>query len=258
MDSRKASDLKGEESWAAESISPASRRLLTVAVICGAFISVMDVSVVNVSLPHMRGTFGADLSAITWVATSYSIAQIIMITMTGWWSTVLGRKRFYLFSFAIFTVGSVLAGTSHSFTEMVIYRVLQGIGGGPLIPLSQAILRESYPPRQQGMAMAIFGMGVVLAPAIGPVVGGWLTDEYGWPWVFYINIPVSLVGMFLVNLYVQDPPYLKRGVRKVDWGGIFFLGVGLIGLQIFLERGQEENWFDSTWIIACAAVTVVA
>ena len=238
--------------------SAASRALITLAVISGAFISVMDVNVVNVSLPHMRGTFGADLTSITWVAASYGITQIVLIAMSGWWSTVLGRKRFYLASYVLFTVGSVLAGTSSTFTEMIIYRVIQGMGGGPLIPIAQAILRETYPPRYQGMAMAFFGMGVVVAPAIGPVLGGWLTDEYGWPWVFYINVPFSLGGMVLVHLFVHDPPYLKRGIKQVDWGGIIFLAVGLIGLQVVLERGQVENWFESNLITGWAVATVVA
>lgn len=238
--------------------SAAARALITLAVISGAFISVMDVSVVNVSLPHMRGAFGADLSSITWVATSYSIAQIIMITMSGWWSTLLGRKRFFLASYVLFTLGSILAGISSSFTEMIVYRAIQGVGGGPLIPIAQAIMRETYPPRYQGMAMAVFGMGVVVAPAIGPVLGGWLTDTYGWPWVFYINVPFSLGGMVLVHLFVHDPPYLKRGIKRVDWGGIAFLAIGLIGLQVVLERGQEENWFESNLIVWWSAATVVA
>lgn len=236
----------------------ATRALITLAVISGAFISVMDVNVVNVSLPHMRGTFGADLSSITWVATSYSIAQIIMITMSGWWSTLLGRKRFFLASYVLFILGSVLAGTSGTFTEMIIYRAIQGVGGGPLIPIAQAIMRETYPPRYQGMAMAFFGMGVVVAPAIGPVLGGWLTDVYGWPWVFYINVPFGLGGMVLVHLFVHDPPYLKRGIKQVDWGGIALLAVGLIGLQVLLERGQEENWFESNLIFWWAIATVAA
>lgn len=236
----------------------APRSLITLAVLFGQFISVMDVSVVNVALPHMQGTFGADISSITWVATSYSIAQLIMICMTSWWSTLLGRKRFYLLSYVLFTLGSILAGTSASFGEMVFYRAIQGIGGGPLIPISQAILRESYPPRLQGMAMAIFGMGVVLAPAMGPVVGGWLTERYGWPWVFYINIPFCLTGMLLVHLYVQDPSYLKRGVKQVDWGGILFLLVSMIGLQIILERGQEHNWFESGFIVGWTVATAIA
>ncbi|MEE9256262.1 MAG: DHA2 family efflux MFS transporter permease subunit [bacterium] len=236
----------------------AERRLVTFAVIFGAFVSIMDVSVVSVSLPHMMGAFGADLSSITWVGTSYSIAQIIMITMTSWWSTLLGRKRFYLFSFTLFTLGSILSGTAQTFEQMLAYRVIQGLGAGSLIPISQSILRESYPPRLHGMAMAMFGMGIVLAPTVGPVLGGWLTEEYGWPWIFYINIPFCVAGMLLVSAYVKDPPYLKRGIQKVDWGGIALLVIGLTAMQLVLERGQEENWFDSDWITAGIVVTVLA
>jgi DHA2 family multidrug resistance protein len=232
--------------------------LITIVIVFGAFISVMDVSVVNVALPHMRGAFGVDLSSITWVATSYTISQIIMITMSGWWSTLLGRKRFYLASYLLFTIGSILAGTANSLSEMIVYRIIQGAGGGPLIPISQAILRETYPQRQQGMAMAIFGMGVVLAPAMGPVLGGWLTENYGWPWVFYINIPFCAIGMWLVKAFVEDPPYLRRGIRKVDWMGIFLLGMALVGLQVVLERGQEENWFESAWIVSLTAITLLS
>src|SRR2546429_5086370 len=191
--------------------TPASRGqqyVVTVAVMAGTFLAVMDISVVNVSLPHMMGNFGQTLSAITWVATSYSIAEMLMITMAGWWSALLGRKRLYLASLVLFTLGSMLAGTAQTFTPMLCYRILQGIGGGRLIPISQAIIRQTYPLEEQGMAMAIFGMGVVLAPAMGPILGGWLTDNYGWPWVFYINIPVSLVALVLVSMYVADPPYL--------------------------------------------------
>ena len=217
----------------------------------------MDVSVVNVALPHMMGNFGQTLSAITWVATSYSIAEIIMITMTGWLAMLIGRKRLYLLSFALFTVGSILCGTAHTFSQMLTYRVIQGIGGGCLIPISQAILRETFPPKEQGMAMAIFSMGVVLAPAIGPVVGGWLTDQYGWPWIFYINIPFSIAGILMISKFVHDPHYLKKGVKKVDWFGIILLTLGLTGLQIVLERGQEKNWFDSAAITITTVITAV-
>lgn len=234
------------------------RLIVSTAVIMGAFISVLDINVVNVALPHMRGSFGVDLSSITWVATSYSIAHIIMIIMSAWWSTVLGRKRYYLISFGIFVAGSILAGFATTFPQMIFFRVLQGIGGGALIPISQAMIRESFPARQQGMAMAVFGMGVVLAPVFGPILGGWLTEEYGWPWIFFINLPFSAVGMTLAALYMEDPPYLKRGIKKVDWGGIILLLVGLVSLQIVLERGQEENWFESTWIALTTITTVAA
>ena len=227
---------------------------ITVAVMFGAFMAVMDISVVNVSLPHMMGSFGEDLSSITWVATSYSIAEIIMVTMAGWWSTLIGRRRLYLGSFGLFTAGSILCGTATSFHQMLIYRIIQGVGGGALIPVSQAILRETFPQEEQGMAMALWGMGVVLAPAIGPILGGWLTDRYGWPWIFYINVPVSIVGIFMVASFVYDPQYLRRGVRKVDWLGIVLLAVALTSMQIVLERGQQENWFDSNMIRLGAGV----
>jgi DHA2 family multidrug resistance protein len=238
--------------------SAKKKYLITFAVMSGTFLAVMDVSVVNVSMPHMMGSFAQTLSAITWVATSYSIAEMIMITMAGWWSALVGRKRLYLASFILFTLGSALAGTSQTFTQMLIYRTIQGIGGGSLIPISQAILRETYPPEEQGMAMAIFGMGVVLAPGMGPILGGWLTDNYGWPWVFYINIPISIVGIIMVGAFVEDPPYLPRGIRRVDWLGIALLTIGLTGMQIVLERGQEHNWFHSSWITMATIVTVLA
>jgi len=224
----------------------------------GTFMAVMDISVVNVAMPHMMGTFSENMSSITWVATAYSIAEIIMVTMAGWFSTLIGRKRLYLWSFGLFTLGSVLCGTASSFQQMIFYRVLQGIGGGSLIPVSQAILRESFPAEDQGMAMAIFGMGVVLAPAMGPILGGWLTDNYGWPWIFFINIPVSIVGIFMVSAFVHDPHYLRRGVRKVDWIGIMLLTVSLTAMQIVLERGQSENWFDSRLIILGTVICVAA
>src|SRR3989442_1527537 len=239
-------------------VSRGQQWLVTVAVMAGTFLAVMDISVVNVSMPHMMGNFGQTLSAITWVATSYSIAEMLMITMAGWWSALLGRKRLYLASLVLFTLGSMLAGTAQTFTHMLCYRILQGIGGGSLIPISQAILRETYPPEEQGMAMAIFGMGVVLAPAMGPILRGWLTDNYGWPWVFYINVPVSIVGLLLVSAFVEDPPYLRRGITRVDWVGIVLLTLGLTGMEIVLVRGQENNWFQSRGITAGAMITVIA
>ena len=235
----------------------ANKWLVACTAMFGAFMSVMDFSIVNVAMPHMMGSFSEDMYSITWVATSYSIAELIMVTMTGWWSAVLGRKRLYLLSFALFTLGSALCGTAVSFHQMLFYRVIQGVGGGALIPVSQAILRESFPQEEQGMAMAIFGMGVVLAPAIGPVVSGWLTDHYGWPWIFFVNIPVSIIGMFMVGAFVHDPSYLRRGIKKIDWVGIALLAVVLVTLQVVLDRGEQENWFDSR-MITIEAVTFFA
>jgi MFS transporter, DHA2 family, multidrug resistance protein len=227
----------------------AGKWLVAASVLTGTFLSVMDVSVVNIAMPHMMGSFGQDLLTITWVSTAYSIAEIIMITMTAFWSTLLGRKRLYLASMTIFTLGSILAGTSQTFTQMLFYRVIQGAGGGTLIPASQAITREKFPPAEQGMAMALYSMGVMLAPTIGPVLGGWLVDSWGWRWIFYINVPFAIAGILMVSAFVQDPPYLKRGFRNIDWGGIALLTIGLTSLQVVLERGQEVDWFASHWIL---------
>ncbi len=228
------------------------------AVMFGTFIAVMDISVVNVAMPHMIGNFGTTLSAITWVATAYSIAEIILATMAGWLSTLMGRKRLYLLSYALFTVGSILCGFSQTFEQMLIFRIIQGIGGGALIPLSQAILRETFPDEEQGMAMAIYSMGVVLAPAVGPIVGGWLTDQYGWPWIFFVNIPFCVMGIFFVSTFVHDPSYLRRGVSRIDWTGIALLSIALTTMQIVLERGQENNWFDSPWIVTMTVLTIAS
>ncbi|MFZ0679970.1 DHA2 family efflux MFS transporter permease subunit [Candidatus Binatus sp.] len=236
----------------------ADKWLVAASVLMGTFLSVMDVSVVNVAMPHMMGSFGQDLLTITWVSTAYSIAEIIMITMTAFWSTLLGRKRLFLASMTVFIVGSILAGTSRTFGQMLFYRVLQGAGGGTLIPASQAIVREKFPPSEQAMAMAIYGMGVMLAPTLGPVIGGWLVDNWGWRWIFFVNVPFAVVGILMVSAFVQDPPYLKRGIERIDWIGIALLAVGLTALQIVLERGQEVDWFSSPAIVAGTASAVLA
>ncbi len=237
--------------------APAAKWLVTASIMFGTVLSVMDVSIVNVAMPHMMGSFGQDLLTITWVSTAYSIAEMIMITMTAWWSTLLGRKRLFLGSMALFTAGSVMAGTSQTFTQMLLWRVVQGTGGGSLIPSSQAILRETFPPAEQGMAMAVYSMGVMLAPATGPVVGGWLVDNYGWRWIFYINVPFCIVGILMVTAFVHDPPYLKRGVTRTDWTGIGLLMAGIIAMQIVLERGQEVDWFASRAIVAGTVIAAV-
>ncbi|MGO9060123.1 MAG: DHA2 family efflux MFS transporter permease subunit [Candidatus Binataceae bacterium] len=232
--------------------------LVAISVMLGTFLSVMDVTVVNVAMPHMMGAFGVNLLSITWVSTAYSIAEIIMITMSAWLASVFGRRRLFLSSMALFITGSVIAGTSRTFNQMLFNRVVQGIGGGSLVPVSQAILRETFPPAEQGMAMAVYSMGVVLAPAIGPVLGGWLVDHYGWRWVFYINVPICLAGLVMVSTFVHDPPYLKRGVRHIDWTGIALLLVGLATAQIILERGQQVDWFSSDWIVFGLVIAAVA
>ncbi len=219
--------------------------LIASSVMFGTILVVMDMNMVSVALPQMMGTFGKTQSAITWVATSYIIAELVLVTMAGWLSTVLGRKRLYLLSFLLFILASALAGTAHTFAQMLAYRTLQGIGGGSLVPVTGAILRETFPRREWAMAMAIYGMAVVIASGVAPLLGGWLTEEYGWSWVFYINVPIGLIGMLLVHFHVEDPPYLRRGVQRIDWMGIILLSVGLTAMQIVLVGGQEKNWFES-------------
>jgi MFS transporter, DHA2 family, multidrug resistance protein len=238
-------------------VTGAGKWLIAASVMLGTFMSVMDVTVVNVAMPHMMGSFGADLLTITWVSTAYSIAEIILVTMSSWWSTLLGRKRFFMLSMVLFLIGSFLAGASQTLTQMILARVLQGIGGGGLIPCAQAIARETFPPAEQGMAMAIFSMGVILAPALGPTLGGWLVDNLSWQWVFYINLPIGIAALVMVSAFVHDPGYLKRGVQSIDWTGIILLTIGLSTFQLVLERGEEVDWFSSNLIVMGTIVASV-
>jgi MFS transporter, DHA2 family, multidrug resistance protein len=246
------------EHLAPTQIAEAGKWVVAASVLLGSFVSVMDSTIVNVSMPHMMGSFGTDLLNITWVSTSYSIAQIIMIAMAAWWSTLLGRKRLYLLSMGLFLIGSVLAGLSQTLAQMIFFRVIQGIGGGSLMPVSQAIVREKFPPEEQAIAMSLYAMGVILAPAIGPVIGGLIVDSMGWPWVFYVNVPFCVIGMMMVSSFVQDPSYLRRGLKKIDWIGLALLAVGITTLQIILERGERLDWFESNWIIAGSLVAAVS
>jgi MFS transporter, DHA2 family, multidrug resistance protein len=236
----------------------ATKWLIGIAVMTGTFMSIMDVSVVNVAMPHMMGSFGEDLLTITWVSTAYSVAELIMITMTGWWSTLLGRKRFLIASMLVFITGSMLAGASRTFDQMLFSRILQGIGGGGLMPISQAIMRETFPPSEQGMSQAIFSMGTMMAPALGPTLGGWIVDNFGWPWIFYVNLPICIFGIVMISTFVHDPHYLKRGFLKIDWTGITLLTIGLASMQLVLERGEEVDWFASPLIMLGAAAAVIA
>jgi DHA2 family multidrug resistance protein len=252
-----APSLKTPSDYAALTVTGAGKWLIAASVMLGTFMSVMDVTVVNVAMPHMMGSFGSDLLTITWVSTAYSIAEIILVTMSSWWTTLLGRKRFFMFSMVLFLFGSFLAGASQSLVQMIVARVIQGIGGGGLIPCAQAIARETFPPAEQGMAMAIFSMGVILAPALGPTLGGWLVDNLSWQWVFYINLPIGVIAILMVSTFVHDPPYLKRGVQNIDWIGIILLSIGLSAFQLVLERGEEVDWFSSNWIVMGTAVAAV-
>ncbi len=235
--------------------------LVAFTVMLAVFMEVLDTSVANVSLPHIAGNLSAGVDESTWVLTSYLVSNAIVLPLTGWFSSLFGRKRFYMTCVAIFTVSSMLCGFAPSLPWLVFFRILQGAGGGALQPISQAILLESFPKEKQGMAMAMFGVGVVMAPIIGPTLGGWLTDSYSWRWIFLINIPVGVISLILTYFLISDPPFLKRkglkGGVHIDFIGLGLLSVGLGFLQVVLDKGQREDWFESHFIVACAAASAI-
>jgi len=235
--------------------------LIAFTVMLSTFMQVLDTSVANVALPHIAGDLSAAVDESTWILTSYLVANGIVLPLTGWLSTLFGRKRFYMWSVALFTLASFLCGVSHNLGVLVLFRILQGIGGGALVPISQAILVESFPREKRGMAMAVFGMGVIFAPIIGPTLGGWLTDNYSWHWIFLINIPVGILSLVLTSLLVFDPPYLARKDTRrgfhLDLFGLGLLSVGLGFLQVVLDKGQREDWFESPFIVWCSILAVV-
>jgi DHA2 family multidrug resistance protein len=229
-------------------------------VMLATFMEVLDTSVANVALPHIAGSLSASTDESTWMLTSYLVANAIVLPMGGWFSMLLGRKRFYMICVALFTVSSFLCGIAPSLGALIFFRVLQGLGGGALQPVSQAILVESFPREKQGMAMAVYGMGVVVAPVIGPTLGGWITDNYTWRWIFLINIPVGILSLVLTSILIFDPPYLKRrawGSFKLDYAGFGLLALGLGALEVVLDEGQKEDWFSSHFIVIFSAITVI-
>jgi DHA2 family multidrug resistance protein len=232
--------------------------VIAMTVMLATFMEVLDTSVANVSLPHIAGNLSASMDESTWVLTSYLVANAIILPMGGWFSMLLGRKRFYMICVALFTVSSFLCGIAPSLGALIFFRILQGIGGGALQPVSQAILVESFPREKQGMAMAVYGMGVVVAPVVGPTLGGWITDNYTWRWIFLINIPVGILSLVLTAMLIFDPPYLKRKTLgngfKVDYVGFGLLALGLGALEVVLDEGQKEDWFSSHFIVTFAAI----
>jgi DHA2 family multidrug resistance protein len=225
------------------------------------FMEVLDTSIVNVALPHVAGDLSAGQDQSTWVITSYLVSNAIVLPLSGWLSTRLGRKRFYMACVALFTVSSLLCGLAPSLGTLIFFRVLQGIGGGGLGPSAQSILADTFPAKKLGPAFAIYGMAVVLAPAIGPTLGGFITDHYSWRWVFFINVPVGMVSLLLNRSMLRDPPYLARARKRqgrIDLGGIALIALGLGSLEVVLDKGQEDNWFTSGFITAFAAVAVTA
>ena len=231
--------------------------LIAFAVVLAALMQVIDSSIVNVALPDMMGNLGASLDEIAWVSTGYILANVIIIPLTGWLGDFFGRKRYFVGSIIIFTVTSFMCGASTSLSELVFWRIVQGMGGGALMTVSQAVLFESFPRREAGMAMALFGLGVMVGPTIGPTLGGWLTDNYGWPWIFYVNLPVGVLAAAMIIAYVHDPEDQERP-RTIDYIGIALLAMSVGSLQYLLEYGQRDDWFDSrlmTFLAVTSAVT---
>lgn len=231
--------------------------LVTITVMTGTLMAALDMSIVNVALPHMRGSLGASIEEITWVSTGYILSSVIIMPIIAFLSSRFGRKRFYLFSVVLFTGSSMLCGIAWDLPSMIVFRVIQGLGGGTLIPLSQALLRETFPTEEQATAMSLYGLGVILGPAFGPTLGGWLTDNYSWPWIFYINVPVGILNMLLILRFIEDPPYLVREKGKVDLAGLFLMAIGLGALQVMLEKGDQKDWFTSNMIRYLAVAAFV-
>jgi MFS transporter, DHA2 family, multidrug resistance protein len=234
--------------------------LIAVVVALAAFMEVLDTSIANVALPYIAGNLAASNDQSTWVLTSYLVSNAIILPISGWLAGALGRKRFFMSCLGIFTVSSLLCGVAPSLGLLLFFRVLQGAGGGGLQPMAQAILADTFPPEQRGLAFALYGITAVTAPTIGPTLGGWITFNYSWRWIFFINLPVGIVTWFLVRRFVEDPPYLARikaaGV-KLDYIGIALLALGIGALQVMLDRGQEDDWFGSHFITTLVVVATV-
>lgn len=233
--------------------------LIAASVMLATFMEVLDTSVASVALPHIAGSLSASVDESTWVLTGYLISNAIVLPSTGWLSNFFGRKQYQIISVAVFALASALCGASTSLAMLVTARVIQGAAGGGLQPVSQAILLESFPREKHGMAMAVYGLGIILAPLIGPTLGGWITDQYSWRWVFYINIPVSIAAMLMIHAFVEDPPYARRERNlPIDYIGFGFLALWLGTFQIILDKGQEADWFGSVWVRWFAAVSVIS
>ena len=232
--------------------------IVAVAVMFATFMEVLDTTVVNVSLPHIAGSLSASVDEAAWALTSYLVANAVVLPMTGWLAGFFGRKRTLIAAVMGFTTASFLCGLAPNLGTLIFFRVIQGATGGALQPLSQAVMLEAFPPRDRGKAMAFWGLGIVVAPMLGPVIGGWLTDNYSWRWVFYINLPVGLASVFMTKWFIFDPPYLRRTERGIDYWGIGMLALGVGALQVLLDKGQEDDWFASHFITILALIAGIA
>src|SRR5215470_3277098 len=232
--------------------------MIAVAVMFGTFMEVLDTTVVNVSLPHIAGSLSVTTDEATWALTSYLVANAIVLPITGWLANYFGRKRLLMTATVGFTAASFFCGFAPNLAWLVIFRVLQGLSGAVLQPLSQAVMLEAFPPESRGKAMGFWGLGIVVAPLLGPVLGGWITDNYSWRWVFYINIPVGVLAILMTRMFIFDPAYIRRTSAKVDAWGIGMLAVGIGALQYVLDKGQQEDWFASNMIMALTLLSVAA
>src|SRR3989441_5736662 len=230
--------------------------IIVISVMFSTFMEVLDTTVVNVSLPHIAGNLSATPEEATWALTSYLVANAVVLPITGWLANYFGRKRLLMTAVVGFTTASFFCGFAPSLAWLVVFRIVQGLTGGVLQPVSQAVMLEAFPPAQQGKAMGVWGLGIVVAPMLGPVLGGWLTDNYSWRWIFYVNIPIGIVSIVMTKLFIFDPPYIRRSAAKVDTWGIGMLAVGIGALQIVLDKGQQEDWFSSNWIAGLAVLSV--
>lgn len=233
--------------------------LIAIAVMLATFMETLDTAIANVSLPHIAGNLSTSIDEATWVVTSYLVSNAIVLPASAWFSRYFGRKKFLITCIIIFTLASFACGAAPTLGALVFARVLQGAGGGALQPLSQAIMLESFPPAKRGMAMAAYAVGVIVAPIAGPILGGWITDNYSWRWIFYINIPVGIVAIMMIKRYVHDPAYIKASKPgRIDAIGFGLMALGLATLQIILDKGQEEDWFATNWICLFAAISAVS
>ncbi|HEY0429857.1 MAG TPA: DHA2 family efflux MFS transporter permease subunit [Pyrinomonadaceae bacterium] len=231
--------------------------LIAASVMLATFMEVLDTSVANVALPHISGNLSASTEEATWVLTSYLIANAIILPATSWLTTVFGRKKFLITCIIIFTAASALCGAATSINLLIVARILQGAGGGALQPIAQSVLLESFPPQRRGSAMALYGLGVVVAPIIGPTLGGWITDNYSWRWIFYINLPIGILAAFMANMFVEDPPYVKdQKPGRIDYIGFSLMALGLAALELTLDLGQQRDWFSSGTIVFTTAMAV--
>ena len=235
--------------------------IIALTVTLATFMEVLDTSIANVALPHIAGSLSAGQDESTWVLTSYLVSNAIVLPLSGWLSSIMGRKRFYMSCVALFTISSCLCGLAPNLAMLIVFRILQGVGGGGLQPSEQAILADTFAPAKRGMAFAVYGIAVVMAPAIGPTLGGWITDNFTWRWIFFINIPVGILSLLLTSRLIQDPPYLKRrklSETRIDYIGLGLVALGLGTLQVILDKGQREDWFESHFIVGLTVISAAS